>query len=1671
MSTAGEAASLFSAADPGVDPFATVLGDDRADATAHSASSDEASGTRQSFVSYNKPQDISGLDSWHNAGAVSHGYSYGTPPLADSSVDYTSLAHQPQADSRYAHSGPHPSYEQAPSQNYTAYSPYGQSHQFYDPRAQNVQTFSSATLAPETTQPVTQVTYEPTGQSLSNDYRSLSPATQSSYNPYKPVRTTTPKQTVTPSTSPYAFGNSVRACQSPALVPAPAPASSTPAPPYRPKTFTAYDPPLPPPKHPHYTPSIHPHHIPPLEQPLHSSQRLLSPQSHPPSRATIMPPQNVGASNPYGNPMLRSGGSVLTEPLHHDTWEHLAVPSDRYAPAEHDQIRQLYGQDHNAPSIAEGGRAELNYIYSDTAPLAGTVDEAPYLTERTMSAPSYSAAVQAPPNGHVWSNDREQDTLIPQTHYLDNVGEAAPPPFPHRIGSSAASVYNRHNPDSHHRYDLVNTSVPSTSASHQWNGTTVSAAAECPPVHNGESVRQTSTAAHSPERAKSPGSASVRSWKSTACTDTLDRVHPVQRLFSPLIGTTSRSPPLVTAANRTTSSSSGSVKSLKGPSTTSADPYAPSSQETTTRRGRSISNGSAYSSTPSDPYVSSRNHRPQPSDSSSQASITLQYNGSLPLERGTTSRRPTLSHDRASGQVVTLSSPAHTVYAPSPSLLGTNDPLGRTSVRVPVISFGFGGRLVTCFHGSSSLHTGFDVALSSRPTTDIKFRVLHNVIPQSALDTSAAVYPGPLYADPGAPTAGLVRSGAATQTKTKKTSVMKYLDERADEISRGIGYLHHESPEGRRAEAKHTLMKVLKVMVEHDGHLCGSSQVDAAVRAALVPRMAAPCSSADVLSDSSSLVDMRAPSSDISSMPYPVLASSVQDANDPTLAVNTLRSSNLDKIQELLVRGDRRAACHYASDQRLWAHAMVIASSIDKDAWKEVATEFVRTELSSRDIGRSGEFSRSEHSKSVPSSGREALRVAYSLFAGQGPASVQELLPPKPLVHSAPTLQIPLSASSVTPISPNFPGSAEIMNLPVEVMSKWADTAAMIISNPMTAESSSTLTALGDQLAANQWFEAAHVCYLLSLQTSPLGGIGSSCRVILLGSPGPQASPIFAKDPDPIIFTEIAEFALSLATPAKGQDVFTGLPHLQPYRLVRAMCLAEMGHVQLATRYCEAISNSLSRNSPYINSTFVEQLKGLSDRLVAAPQTDKSGSWIGSKMSKPSLDSIGVWLEGRFTKFIAGEVDTSPRAEHTAETAHQRTFSGPFAHYSTISSTTSSTIPSPQQSKMDLREAANAPPFRTGSAAEWCSPPSTVQINRAASAMEYIRPINRTASPIPRVSSASAATNTFTDPSLYGQALKNGQSVDNVFRHDPNQSKVDQPNVVSDNTTVGQPEYGAWWGSSESSVPTPTASSFVRVSDSSSQSSQFISLMDDSSNSLTPVTAQQRSNLGRHDTWESFAEEDEDDLGLGNSGTAREKRASISDEQAGEPAHEAAGKSKFEAPEKPELKTSSSGSWFSRIWRRETTPAPIKANLGEQTSFYYDQELKRWVNKNANAETAKSAPPPPPSRAQTASPGRASGTFPTGSMPLPPPARPATANAIDLGAQLPPRRPPPRARSNLVPTDSEGGSAPSTPTSATISSAHGGGPPPLSSSRARMQAKRAVRSRYVDVFQQQTENT
>jgi hypothetical protein len=156
------------------------------------------------------------------------------------------------------------------------------------------------------------------------------------------------------------------------------------------------------------------------------------------------------------------------------------------------------------------------------------------------------------------------------------------------------------------------------------------------------------------------------------------------------------------------------------------------------------------------------------------------------------------------------------------------------------------------------------------------------------------------------------------------------------------------------------------------------------VRAALLPRLAEAGSTSPLEGSSTASLSFSSPMTDS----FSGLNLSVPDSSETPIAVSTLRPSALTKIQEFLLRGERRQAYHFALDEKLWAHAMVIASSIDKEAWKEVVNEFLRTELGMKDDNRRlPALPKANELSSRAMNGREWLRVAYSLFSGQGPAA------------------------------------------------------------------------------------------------------------------------------------------------------------------------------------------------------------------------------------------------------------------------------------------------------------------------------------------------------------------------------------------------------------------------------------------------------------------------------------------------------------------------------------------------------------------------------------------------------------------------------------------------------------------------------------------------------------
>ena len=288
------------------------------------------------------------------------------------------------------------------------------------------------------------------------------------------------------------------------------------------------------------------------------------------------------------------------------------------------------------------------------------------------------------------------------------------------------------------------------------------------------------------------------------------------------------------------------------------------------------------------------------------------------------------------------------------------------------------------------------------------------------------------------------------------------------------------------------------------------------------------------------------------------------------------------------------------------------------------------------------------------------------------------------------------------------------------------------------------------------------------------------------------------------------------------------------------------------------------RGSVYFTPTMLEQLKNLTDRLSGVSHSDKANSWIPGKISKPSLDTFGGWLEGRFTKLVTGESDGSALPQEDA--VKQGGGHGPFTHYNTISSATNSARSSPAPSFVTP---AHALPPRTGSA---MSNKTSYVYGSATDLVKRKRSPGPAAPVSPAVMPTSATLPSF--PSIQAQLgnYHNGS----INEYSPGLELPTPKRSVNHDTDYAGDEVTAqevtWWGSSggghhnNNNGKTPTAAKFEKVEEMHGgvDNEGFFSPMMSSSFVIGSTSV--GTQASRPGQAASYVEQDEeDDLGLGNS--------------------------------------------------------------------------------------------------------------------------------------------------------------------------------------------------------------
>lgn len=484
-----------------------------------------------------------------------------------------------------------------------------------------------------------------------------------------------------------------------------------------------------------------------------------------------------------------------------------------------------------------------------------------------------------------------------------------------------------------------------------------------------------------------------------------------------------------------------------------------------------------------------------------------------------------------------------------------NDPLERWK-GAPVFKFGFGGLVVSCFPRHTPRYSAGHMVPTIQPTVgETKMSQLTQLLP--AVDTLAP-HPGPL------------------KTKSKKKDLIAWLSSKIA-VFENVGvpsFDQMQSDTHKRHDEKTLLWKIVKLLVENDGTLEGSPEIQKSLRQAIFPNLPAP----DAAGSYGSSMASNGPSS------------SVIDSQPDGLGVKWL-----DELRLHLISGDREKAVWDAVDRRLWGHAMIIASTMDKSISKQVTQEFIRREMRSKG----------------PNS--DSLAALYEIFSGNVEESIDELVPP--------------SARAGLQLISKADGQGATKNV-LDGLDKWRDTLGLVLSN-RSSEDQQALLALGRLLASYGRTEAAHICFIFSRYAVFGGPDDPQANVVLLGA-DPQHSPSSLLDEDAILLTEAYEYATSIL----GNSPACNLPHLLSFKLLNARCLVDRGRNAEAQAYCDTVASALkatTRPSPYYHQHVFAEVEEMCARLRQT--TPGSGSWI----SRPSMEKVSGSMWARFNNFVAGD--------------------------------------------------------------------------------------------------------------------------------------------------------------------------------------------------------------------------------------------------------------------------------------------------------------------------------------------------------------------------------------------------------------------------------------------------
>lgn len=105
-------------------------------------------------------------------------------------------------------------------------------------------------------------------------------------------------------------------------------------------------------------------------------------------------------------------------------------------------------------------------------------------------------------------------------------------------------------------------------------------------------------------------------------------------------------------------------------------------------------------------------------------------------------------------------------------------------------------------------------------------------------------------------------------------------------------------------------------------------------------------------------------------------SSSKEAAIYHVLVQNPAQNNVLETLRSYLMQGDRAGALHYAIQEKMWSHGLILGKSLDdtEETWRSVVDQFLADALS-REEGAAD---------LTPVGDVASLRVLYALLSGAG---------------------------------------------------------------------------------------------------------------------------------------------------------------------------------------------------------------------------------------------------------------------------------------------------------------------------------------------------------------------------------------------------------------------------------------------------------------------------------------------------------------------------------------------------------------------------------------------------------------------------------------------------------------------------------------------------------------